>query len=108
MRELRNAIERAVTLGQVTDAERATGPTPATSILPPGLASIVPLHLPLKDARLAWTNEFESVYVRAMLEKTSFNVTRAAELAGVSRRFLQRMVARLGLRTDGTETDEND
>jgi len=108
VRELRNAIERAVTLGQVTDTERATGLTPATSILPPGLASIVPLHLPLKDARLAWTNEFESIYVRAMLEKTSFNVTRAAELAGVSRRFLQRMVARLGLRTDGTETDETD
>ncbi len=41
---------------------------------------------------------FESVYVRAMLEKTGGNVTRAAELAGVSRRFLQRLIARLGIR----------
>ena len=108
VRELRNAIERAVTLGQVTDDARVAGQAPVTSILPPGLASIIPLHLPLKDARLAWTSEFESIYVRAMLEKTSFNVTRAAELAGVSRRFLQRMVARLGLRTDGSETDDSD
>ena len=108
VRELRNAIERAVTLGQVTEGLHAAAVNPATSILPPGLASIVPLHLPLKDARLAWTNEFEAIYVRAMLEKTSFNVTRAAELAGVSRRFLQRMVARLGLRTDGSEPDAGD
>ena len=73
----------------------------------------MPVHLPLKDARLAWTNEFESIYVRAMLEKTDHNVTRAAELAGVSRRFLQRMMARLGLRIDGdggegSEPDEGE
>jgi len=109
IRELRNAIERAVTLGQVeADHEGVDGaPVPvATSVLPPGIASIVPIHLPLKDARLAWTSEFESIYVRAMLEKTGGNVTRAAEEAGVSRRFLQRMVARLGLRTDGSEPDD--
>ena len=108
IRELRNAIERAVTLGQV-EAEhegRAALPAIASSVLPPGIASIVPIHLPLKDARLAWTSEFESIYVRAMLEKTGGNVTRAAEEAGVSRRFLQRMVARLGLRTDGTDPDD--
>jgi transcriptional regulator with PAS, ATPase and Fis domain len=105
VRELRNAIERAVTLGQITDAEPATGHVSGATVLPAGLASVVPLHLPLKDARLAWTNEFESIYVRAMLEKTSFNVTRAAELAGVSRRFLQRMMARLGLRS-ATDADD--
>jgi len=104
VRELRNAIERGVTLGQLDD--RPAGELASSTILPSGLASIVPLHLPLKDARLAWTNEFESVYVRAMLEKTDQNITRAAELAGVSRRFLQRMVARLGLRTDGADDDE--
>ena len=105
VRELRNAIERAVTLGQVVPGAPPAAPAKA-SVLPSGLASIVPLHLPLKDARLAWTNEFESLYVTAMLEQTDGNVTRAAELAGVSRRFLQRMVARLGLRTDGTEPDD--
>jgi transcriptional regulator with PAS, ATPase and Fis domain len=109
VRELRNAIERAVTLGQVDAASRLpAAASTATSILPPGLSSIVPLHLPLKDARLAWTNEFEAIYVKAMLEKTNGNVTRAAEAAGVSRRFLQRMVARLGLRTDGADSDDTD
>jgi transcriptional regulator with PAS, ATPase and Fis domain len=93
VRELRNVIERAITLGH---AEGSRVPT----ALPAGIESIVPTHLPLKDARDAWTNEFETVYVRAMMEKTHGNVTRAAELAGVSRRFLQRMIVRLGLREE--------
>jgi transcriptional regulator with PAS, ATPase and Fis domain len=104
VRELRNFIEREITLGRIRNV---TGPTtlPAQTSLPSGLDSVVPLHLPLKDARLAWTNAFESVYVRAMLQKTGGNVTKAAELAGVSRRFLQRMLARLGIRTNDPEDD---
>jgi transcriptional regulator with GAF, ATPase, and Fis domain len=99
VRELRNFIERSHSLGFVG----APGhDTPALRTLPPlgppGLESIVPLHLPLKDARQVWTESFESIYVRAMLKKTGGNLTRAAELAGVNRRFLQRLLLRLGLR----------
>ncbi|MBS2013682.1 MAG: sigma 54-interacting transcriptional regulator [Deltaproteobacteria bacterium] len=97
VRELRNAIERAVTMGHAVP-EGTAAPTGDPSVLPAGIESIIPLHLPLKDARLAWTNEFESIYARAMLKKADGNLTRAAEEAGVSRRFFQRMIARLGLR----------
>jgi transcriptional regulator with PAS, ATPase and Fis domain len=104
VRELRNFLERAVTLGQVPQG----GGAPAVaSILPPGIERIVPLHLPLKEARDAWTQEFESIYVRSMLARTSGNLKRAADLAGVSRRFLQRLVARLNLR-EGEVDDEAD
>ncbi len=110
VRELRNAIERVVTLGQGAPPLRpGTAPGEADkSVLPTGIESIVPLHLPLKDARDAWTSEFESIYIRAMLAKTNGNLTRAADLAGVSRRFLQRTIARLGLRgaDDGDGDDE--
>jgi len=61
----------------------------------------VPIHLPLKDARAAWTEQFERVYVEALLARTGGNVTRAAELAGVNRRSLQRLIASLGLRENG-------
>ncbi len=67
VRELRNAVERAVTLGQLVPAY-APAPEDA-GVLPAGVESIVPLHLPLKDARLAWTSEFESIYARAMLAR---------------------------------------
>jgi DNA-binding NtrC family response regulator len=95
VRELRNFVERTVSLGwEGVPPPRGGGST----ALPPGLAAAV--QLPFKEARLAWTDEFERIYVRALLEKTGGNVTRAAELAGVSRRFLQRTLARMGIRAD--------
>jgi DNA-binding NtrC family response regulator len=100
VRELRNFIERSVSLGFVDEASGPSGRAPAKpeSIPPAAMESIVPLHLPLKDARQVWTESFESIYVLSMLKRTRGNLTRAAELAGVNRRFLQRLVARLGLR----------
>ena len=98
VRELRNFIERSVSLG--------FSPTsPTQSVLhdvaqATRLEDVVPAHLPLKDARLVWTEQFELLYVKALLEKAAGNVTRAAELAGVNRRSLQRLIASLGLRDD--------
>jgi hypothetical protein len=62
------------------------------------MEGMVALRLPLKEARQAWIESFESVYLREVLSKSGGNVTRAAERAKVSRRFLQRMIARLGIR----------
>ena len=56
--------------------------------------------VPLKEARDAWTEQFELVYVKSVLERAGGNVTRAAEIAGVNRRFMQRLMARLGMRSD--------
>ena len=102
VRELRNYIERSVSLGTITQRAAATSalPAPATAApLPDAIESFIALHLPLKEARRAWLESFELVYVRTMLKRVGGNVTRAAERAGVSRRFLQRMVARLGIKT---------
>ncbi|MEJ7733735.1 MAG: sigma 54-interacting transcriptional regulator, partial [Polyangiaceae bacterium] len=95
VRELRNVIERCVSLGFPETAGAAAAPASG----PAGAAGQVPVHLPLKEARLAWTEQFESVYVRALLERTGGNVTRAAALAGVTRRFFQRTMARVGVRS---------
>jgi transcriptional regulator with PAS, ATPase and Fis domain len=105
VRELRNFIERCISLGW----QNATAPRAAPPVgeLPAGLSAVVPVHLPLKEARLAWGEQFESIYVRAMLEKTGGNVTRAAELAGVSRRLLQRTMARAGIRSDDFDKDDD-
>ncbi len=105
VRELRNFIERSVSLGFVSEPARNALEAPALPVPDAALERIVPLHLPLKDARQAWTESFESIYVRSMLNKTGGNVTRAAELAGVNRRFLQRLVARLGLRASALSED---
>ncbi len=75
---------------------------------PSGLSALVPVHLPLKEARQAWTEQFESVYVRAILEASDGNVSHAAEAAGVNRRFLQRMMVRLGMRADPAQAGGDD
>jgi DNA-binding NtrC family response regulator len=109
VRALKNYVERSVALGFVD----APSPVSRASASPEGGmkgaddgVSAIPLDRPLKDARQAWILGFESVYVRHVLARASGNVTHAAELAGVSRRFLQRLIARLGLR--GTDTGPDD
>jgi transcriptional regulator with PAS, ATPase and Fis domain len=105
VRELKNYIERHVSL---------TGPEPTTeagqAAVPPTAAdALVDADLPYKDARDAWLTRFDAIYVRALLAKTGGNVTRAAERAGISRRFLQRQMLRLGLRDpDGDAKDDDE
>jgi DNA-binding NtrC family response regulator len=94
VRELRNFIERTVAMGFQGTAQ-AVMPFASEA-----LESAVPTHLPLKEARSVWSDQFELLYARAILKKAGGNVTRAAELAGINRRTLQRMLARVGITTD--------
>jgi DNA-binding NtrC family response regulator len=90
VRELRNFIERTVTLARAGDhVEESPGTGVSAELL-------VPIHLPLKDARVAWMEQFERRYAEALLRRTGGNVTRAAEMAGVHRRSMQRLIASLG------------
>jgi DNA-binding NtrC family response regulator len=107
VRELRNFIERSVSLGLVeAQPARPSRPPPAGGL--PTMEGMVALRLPLKEARQAWIESFESVYLRDVLSKSGGNVTRAAERAGVSRRFLQRMIARMGIRPADVGATESD
>jgi DNA-binding NtrC family response regulator len=105
VRELRNFVERSVTLGAL--AEHAAEPPAAEdAATPDGTADgVVPVHLPLKEARVAWMDQFERRYADALLRKTGGNVTRAAEMAGVHRRTFQRLLASLGRLADASEGD---
>jgi transcriptional regulator with GAF, ATPase, and Fis domain len=100
VRELRNFIERCVSLGW-----EGIGPVKVSPDVVPGLEALIPLDRPMKDARQAWMDQFERGYVSGQLRKTGGNVTRAAEAAGVSRRFFQRAMARLGMRSLDVDAD---
>jgi transcriptional regulator with PAS, ATPase and Fis domain len=108
VRELRNYIERSVSLGMLepSAAGRPSRPPPGAPL--PSLDGVIALELPLKEARQAWVESFESVYLRNVLRACGGNVTRAAERAGVSRRFLQRTTARLGIRPAEVGASEAD
>ena len=96
VRELRNYVERSVTLGIASRSERQPSAGSSFGATPTALA--IDLGAPLKEARHSSLDRYEEIYVTAALHQANGNVTRAAERAGVSRRFLQRLIARLGIR----------
>jgi len=97
VRELRNVIERSVLLGWSAQNAGRHETKP-----PPAIARAVSAELPLREARRLWTE----AYLTEVLKRADGNVTRAAEHAGVNRRFLQRMLARS--RSDDDESPHDD
>ena len=98
VRELRHTVDRALLLGALDDAPVSTASPLGAA--PQSIAEMAALHLPLKEAREAWTEQFELVYLKSVLERSGGNVTHAAEIAGVNRRFMQRLMARLGVKSE--------
>jgi DNA-binding NtrC family response regulator len=90
VRELRNYLERRVAL-QATAAR-------SDAVAEPAAPSPVRFDLPFKEAQALLLEQFELAYLRALLDRTGGNVTRAAQAGAISRRFLQRRMVELGLR----------
>ena len=89
VRELRNAVARAMSLGVAAD------PRPAAST-----ESGIDIGVPFMAAREAANEAFERAYLTEALRVTGGNATKAAELAGLNRKFVQRAIKRYGLRGD--------
>ena len=92
IRELRNVIDRVLTLGPWEPDESATSAPQASS------APNVDLSRPFKEARDEWTAVFERAYLSALLHQHGGNIRAAARAAGVDRVHLYRLLARHGLR----------
>ncbi|GAC1351619.1 MAG: hypothetical protein NVS3B20_15790 [Polyangiales bacterium] len=106
IRELRNAIERAVSVGDMLEG---VSPSPVEQMFQSqNIAARMPVHLPFKEARVAWTEQFEKLYLTELLQRTGGNISRAAALAGIHRRSLQRLIASLGLRVAGKAPTDDD
>jgi len=92
VRELRNAVDRSLLMGDRAPA------------LQPELALPIPLHVnidvPLLVGREHLVEAYEKAYIEQALKQTANNVTKAAVLAGVGRKFLQQAMKRYGLRGD--------
>jgi len=101
VRELRNAVARAAAIG-IPDDTATPAPTPPAD--PRALA--IDLTVPLKVARERIVEMFETAYLTEALKTTGGNVSRAAELAGVNRKFIQRAMKSLALRTALDDDDE--
>ena len=92
LRELRNAIERAVILAPGEHITRADLPADLRNDMPPGLdrTDATPAGAPLSLERL------EEQHIRRILEQTP-SMTRAAEILGIDQATLYRKRKKLGL-----------
>jgi DNA-binding NtrC family response regulator len=92
VRELRNAVQRALALGA------SGGPTGASRA--PGAATNVEplLDLPYKDGLAQLTQAFELRYLEHALRECGGSVSAVARRAGLSRRYVQTLMVRHGLR----------
>ena len=95
VRELRNAVERALALAAPSDSithEDATQASPHESMSPL-------FALPIKEAIEKWTSDFERQYLENALRKSGGSVSETARQCGVNRRYVQRMMKRLGIKS---------
>jgi len=87
VRQLRNAVERALTLGT------------SLSVPPPASpqAAVIDLSVPFRDAKQRVVDDFDRRYITALLQKHGGNVSAAARAAGLDRMSIYKAIQRLGL-----------
>jgi DNA-binding NtrC family response regulator len=99
VRELENSVERAVVLGngpEIRPADLAVGvPSPAAAPRPP---SPSPGAQPLDKFHVT-VERFKRELIERALHATQGNQTRAAELLGLQRTYLSRLIKNLKIRT---------
>jgi DNA-binding NtrC family response regulator len=93
IRALRNAVERALSLGDLLRPRGADGRAGAV-----GEAMRVDLSEPLYAGLARIKEAYERAYVEAALKEAGGNVTRAARIAQVDRKSIQRAMSNYRLR----------
>jgi len=96
VRELRNAVERTLALHGVS----APGEDPARISAVPGELLPSLLELPYKEGFDRWVAHYERNYVQHALRLSGGSVSEAARRSGVTRRHIQRLMKRHGLRDE--------
>ena len=106
VRELRNVVERALSLRGID------GPASATEILSPVSHSrgssrppTAPAHaemleMPFKEAKGLLVEAFERDYLEQLLTKHRGNISQAANEAGIDRNYIHRLIKKYGLTID--------
>ncbi len=100
VRELRNTVARHLALGELAAFETADEDVAAVPAAQPATNGTVQvplaMGLPLSDARQRAVDQFDRAYVQRILASHGGNVTRAAEAAGVAKRYFQLLKAKYG------------
>ena len=94
-RELKNAVERAVVLGETKFL--TTPDAPASGNFVDTAPFGIDAAQPYKDQKAKVVADFEERYVRLLMKGHAGNVSAAARVAGIDRMSLHKILARYGL-----------
>jgi len=57
-------------------------------------------QLPFKEAKDKMTHIFHRLYIQSLLARSSGNISRAADVAGIQRQYLHRLMKEAGIRAE--------
>ncbi len=95
IRELRNAMERAVVMGDGKEIMPDDLPMADSKISYPGLE----IGITLNDA----LNKFKKEFIVLNLEETDGNRSKAAKIMGIQRTYLSRLISKYDLRDENED-----
>jgi len=98
IRELRNAMERAVVMGDGNQIMPDDLPMADSKASYPGLE----IGITLNDA----LNKFKKEFILLNLEETNGNRSKAAKIMGIQRTYLSRLISKFELRNENDENEE--
>ncbi|MCB9557391.1 MAG: sigma 54-dependent Fis family transcriptional regulator [Deltaproteobacteria bacterium] len=96
VRELRNVVDR-VLLGRQIEAVELSLESPVREGLP-GADELA--HLPFREAKARWVEQFDRSYLSALLERCKGNVAEAARQSGIARVHLFRLIKKYQLKAE--------
>ena len=91
VRELRNVVEAALVMGELSLGDAAPAAAPARAV-----DASAPVAY--RDARAAALHDFEATYLRALIDRAAGNASEAARLARMDRPYLLTLLRKHGLR----------
>jgi len=99
VRELRNVVESAIAVGTVVLEGQRVGEEPTDPAGPVATASrAFSFDVPYRDARAQAINEFESAYLKQLIEACDGNASEAARRARMDRPYLLGLLRKHSLR----------
>lgn len=113
VRELQNVVRRVVMFSpgqviQLEDLNFVENPPQAHRLGSGSLfAPPISVDMTYKDAKQELVDSFTARYIASLLERTAGNVSRGAEIAGLSRAALQKIMKRLGIRASEYRSNES-
>ncbi|MCC7383879.1 MAG: sigma 54-dependent Fis family transcriptional regulator [Deltaproteobacteria bacterium] len=106
VRELRNAVEAALVMGEAPQLSDQSPSKAGEPVSGETLAIQKLLGLTYNEARGQLLDQFEDAYIRALLDRTSGNVSQAARVAKMNRSYLTRLLKRRGIQMRRVAEDE--